>query len=51
VHRVAAAGESPFERVMSLVMLGDLVSIHLAVLAGVDPTPVEPIERLKQRLG
>ena len=36
---------------MSLVMLGDLVSIYLALLDGVDPTPVEPIERLKERLG
>jgi len=32
------------------VMLGDLVSIYLAVLNGVDPTPVEPIERFKRAL-
>ena len=35
---------------MSLVLLGDLVSIYLAVLRGVDPTPVEVIERLKEEL-
>jgi glucose/mannose-6-phosphate isomerase len=51
VHRLTATGETAFERVMSLVMLGDLVSIYLAVLDGVDPTPVTPIERLKERLG
>ena len=51
VHLVDAVGETPFERVMSLVMLGDLVSIHLAVLDGTDPTPVEPIDRLKAALG
>jgi glucose/mannose-6-phosphate isomerase len=51
VHGVEAIGETPFERVMSLVMLGDLVSIHLALLDGIDPTPVAPIERLKERLG
>jgi glucose/mannose-6-phosphate isomerase len=36
---------------MSLVLLGDLVSIYLAVLRGTDPTPVEAIERLKEQLG
>jgi glucose/mannose-6-phosphate isomerase len=50
VLRVEAQGETAFERVMSLVMLGDLVSLHLAQLDGTDPTPVEPIERLKARL-
>jgi glucose/mannose-6-phosphate isomerase len=36
--------------VLSLVLLGDVVSVYLAVLAGVDPTPVEAIERFKQQL-
>ena len=35
------------ERVLSLVLLGDLVSLYLAVLRGVDPTPVDVIETLK----
>jgi glucose/mannose-6-phosphate isomerase len=35
---------------LSLVLLGDLVSLYLAVLRGVDPTPVEVIERLKAAL-
>jgi glucose/mannose-6-phosphate isomerase len=51
VLRVAARGESRLERVLSLVLLGDLVSVYLAVLDGVDPTPVEPLERLKAALG
>jgi glucose/mannose-6-phosphate isomerase len=42
-----AQGSSPFERVMSLVLLGDLVSVYLATLAGVDPTPIDLLERLK----
>ena len=33
---------------LSHVLLGDLVSVYLAALEGVDPTPVEAIERLKQ---
>jgi len=49
-HHVRSRGDSPLERVMSLVLLGDLASVHLALLRGVDPTPVEAIERLKQRL-
>ena len=32
-----ARGETPLERVLSLVMLGDLVSVYLAELDGVDP--------------
>jgi Bacterial phospho-glucose isomerase C-terminal SIS domain len=32
-------------------MLGDLVSLQLAALRGVDPSPVEVIERLKDALG
>jgi len=49
-RRVVAEGDSPLERVLSLVLLGDLVSMYLAVLSGVDPTPVEPIERFKAAL-
>jgi glucose/mannose-6-phosphate isomerase len=48
--RVEARGESPTAQVMSLVLLGDLVSVYLALLHGVDPTPVEEIESLKRRL-
>jgi glucose/mannose-6-phosphate isomerase len=49
--RVAARGVTRLERVLSLVLLGDLVSVYLALLAGVDPTPVEPIDRFKAALG
>jgi len=50
VRRVAARGESRLERVLALVLLGDLVSVYLAVLDGVDPTPVDAIERFKAAL-
>jgi glucose/mannose-6-phosphate isomerase len=36
--------------VLSHVLLGDLVSVYLAALEGVDPVPVEAIERLKSQL-
>jgi glucose/mannose-6-phosphate isomerase len=51
VVRVEARGDSRLERVLSHVLLGDLVSVYLAALDGVDPTPVEPIERIKAALG
>jgi glucose/mannose-6-phosphate isomerase len=50
VVRVAARGETRVDHVLSLVMLGDLVSIEMAELAGVDATPVETIEGFKRRL-
>ena len=48
--RLAARGDSRLERVLSLVLLGDLVSVYLAVLDGVDPTEVDAISRLKAAL-
>jgi glucose/mannose-6-phosphate isomerase len=51
VARVRSRGETRAERVLSLVFLGDLVSLYLAVLNGVDPSPVARIEDFKQRLG
>ena len=51
VERVRSRGETRVERVLSLVFLGDLVSLYLAVLNGVDPSPVARIEDFKQRLG
>jgi glucose/mannose-6-phosphate isomerase len=44
------AGEHRTERLVSLVLLGDLVSLYLAVLRGVDPSPVVAIDRLKDAL-
>ncbi len=43
-------GDTAVERVLSLVLLGDLVSLYVAVLRGTDPTPVDVLETLKQRL-
>jgi glucose/mannose-6-phosphate isomerase len=43
-------GQTTIERVFSLVLLGDLVSLYLAVLRGVDPGPVAVIEKLKAEL-
>jgi glucose/mannose-6-phosphate isomerase len=45
-----ARGATPLERVLSLVLIGDLVSVYLAVLDDADPTPVAAIERFKAAL-
>jgi glucose/mannose-6-phosphate isomerase len=48
--RVQTRGQTAIERVISLVLLGDLVSIYLAALRGIDPGPVTVIEELKAAL-
>ncbi len=45
-----AEGKTPLARMISMIILGDLVSIELAKLNNVDPTPVEVIENLKTEL-
>ena len=47
--RVETRGQSAIERVISLVLLGDLVSIYLAALRGVDPGPVRVDRRAEGR--
>ncbi len=48
--RLETRGETAIERVISLVLLGDLVSIYLATLRGVDPGPVKILDELKAAL-
>jgi glucose/mannose-6-phosphate isomerase len=48
--RLETRGQTAIERVISLVLLGDLVSIYLAALRGVDPGPVTVLEELKASL-
>ena len=51
VVRIETEGETRTERLLWAVMLGDLVSLELAAREAVDPTPVDLIEDLKDRLG
>jgi glucose/mannose-6-phosphate isomerase len=48
--RLETRGQTAIERVISLVLLGDLVSIYLAALRGVDPGPVDVLDELKASL-
>lgn len=43
-------GEHKLSRLLSLILLGDLMSWNLAIKRDVDPTPVAVIDELKRRL-
>ena len=47
---IDAQGNSALSQIMSTILLGDYVSYYLAILNGVDPSPVKAIEGLKERL-
>ena len=50
VERVQTRGVSRLARLFSLVQLGDYASFYLALLYGVDPTPVGAIQDFKGKL-
>jgi glucose/mannose-6-phosphate isomerase len=50
LREVWSEGESLLARVLSTVYLGDFVSLYLAYLNTVDPTPVDVIDYLKKNL-
>ena len=49
-HVVQAEGESILEQLLWLVAMGDFVSLYLALLNGLNPTPVDLIEKFKKEL-
>jgi glucose/mannose-6-phosphate isomerase len=50
MHEIWSLGDSLLARVLSVVFLGDFVSLYLAYLNNADPTPVEVIDYLKTNL-
>jgi glucose/mannose-6-phosphate isomerase len=50
VAEVWSSGNGVLARMLSLILFGDFLSVYLAVLGGVDPTPVEVISRMKKEL-
>ncbi len=50
IIEIKSRGESLLTRIFSLIYLGDLVSLYLAVENQVDPTSIENIDFLKQGL-
>jgi glucose/mannose-6-phosphate isomerase len=51
LQEVWSEGNSLLARVLSVIYLGDFVSLYLAFLNNVDPTPVHVIDYLKGKLG
>jgi glucose/mannose-6-phosphate isomerase len=49
-HVVDAKGESELEQLLYLVVFGDFVSLYTALLNGLNPTPVDLIEKMKKAL-
>jgi glucose/mannose-6-phosphate isomerase len=50
MFEVYAQGKSPLAKMLSTICIGDFTSIYLAILHGVDPTPVKTINHLKVSL-
>ena len=47
---VWSQGKSPLARMLPTVCIGDFTSVYLAILHGVDPTPVKTINMLKDKV-
>lgn len=50
VLEVSSSGKELLARIFSLVYIGDFVSFYLAILNGIDPTPVKKITMIKKEL-
>lgn len=49
-YEVWSRGEAQLAKMLSTTLIGDFTSVYLALLRGVDPTPVETIAALKKRI-
>jgi glucose/mannose-6-phosphate isomerase len=49
-HAIDAVGDIILEQLLYLVALGDFVSLYTALLNGLDPSPVDLIEKMKKAL-
>ena len=50
IHEIHSEGDNVLARIFSLIILGDIVSVYVALKQEIDPTPVEPIVKLKEEL-
>jgi glucose/mannose-6-phosphate isomerase len=51
VPEIYARGKGKLAKMFSVLRIGDFTSVYLAVLQGVDPTPVKIIDEVKKELG
>jgi glucose/mannose-6-phosphate isomerase len=47
---ISSRGQDLLSRIFSLIYIGDFVSFYLAILYGIDPTPVDRVTYLKNQL-
>jgi glucose/mannose-6-phosphate isomerase len=50
VIEIWSRGEDLLARIFSLIYIGDFISFYLAILYGIDPTPVDRVTYLKKEL-
>jgi glucose/mannose-6-phosphate isomerase len=50
IFEVQSLGVSNLARMSSVICIGDFTSVYLAVLRGIDPTPVKTIDLLKEQI-
>ena len=50
VIEIWSRGEGLLSRMLSLIYIGDFISYYLSILYGIDPTPVERVTYLKNKL-
>jgi hypothetical protein len=49
-REVAARGETPLARCLSLALVGDMASAYHALARGIDPASMDALVRIKERL-
>lgn len=50
IHEIWSRGRWRLTKMLSTIIIGDFTSVYLAILRGIDPTPVETIEKLKKKM-
>ena len=50
IYEVWSRGEGKLAKMLSTMLIGDFASVYLAILRGVDPTPVKTISTLKDKI-
>ncbi|MHB1139362.1 MAG: bifunctional phosphoglucose/phosphomannose isomerase [Microthrixaceae bacterium] len=50
VHSVHAKGDGRLSQLFDLILFGDLVTLHMAAMEGLDPGPVPILDEIKTRL-
>jgi glucose/mannose-6-phosphate isomerase len=50
ILEIPFSGESRLARMLSQIYFSDFLSVYVAIISGVDPTPVEAIQKFKKEM-